>query len=248
MDLPEQNKPQGGSGMAGRGHAHADSGIDLKVMDQDLLAYSDDYPLFTPSKSADSSSERGQFNNPPSANGGSQLPGSSSIAICGVGVRLPGGIRNTHDFWELLVNGRDACSPIPSSRYNAEGFDHSLGGKSSVKTQSGYFLTDDLASFDPSLFSMTKNELDKCDPYQRLLLEVTRECLEDAGEVNYRNQLVGCYVGAFGDDWLQSYSKETQHSASYNIGATGDYMVSNRVCYEYGFLGPRSVETMQAFR
>lgn len=160
------------------------------------------------------------------------------IAICGIGLRLPGGIRNTDAFWELLVNGKDARGPIPSSRYNIEGFDASLGGKGAIKTRHGYFLDEDVSSFDASFFSMSRNELEKCDPQQRRLLEVTRECLEDAGEVNYRGRPVGCYVGTFGEDWLQMSARETQHSGGYMVGQL-DIMLANRVSYEYDFRGPR---------
>lgn len=119
------------------------------------------------------------------------------IAICGIGLRLPGDIRNTEDFWHLLVNGKDARRPLGEDRYNTDGFDDALGAKVSIKPKWGYFLNEDLTKFDPSFFSMTQKEADRCDPQQRLLLEITRECLEDAGEVDYRGQSIGCYVGTF---------------------------------------------------
>jgi acyl transferase domain-containing protein len=169
---------------------------------------------------------------------GNEPPSARRIAICGIGLRLPGGIRNTDAFWELLVKGKDAHGSIPSSRYNIEGFDASLGGKGAIKTRHSYFLDEDLSSFDASFFSMSRNELEKCDPQQRRLLEVTRECLEDAGEVNYRGRPVGCYVGTFGEDWLQMSARETQHSGGYMVGQL-DNMLANRVSYEYDFRGPR---------
>lgn len=163
------------------------------------------------------------------------------IAICGIAMRLPGGVRNGDDFWDLIANGRDARSKIPSGRYNAEGFGDSLGDKESIKTKHGYFLDEDLSRFDPSFFSMTKQELEKCDPQQRLLLEVTRECFEDAAEVTYRGQPIGCYVGTFGDDWIQYRSKEPQNTGNYTVTGSGDYMMANRVSYEYDLRGPRYV-------
>ncbi|SPN98494.1 related to polyketide synthase [Cephalotrichum gorgonifer] len=167
----------------------------------------------------------------------------SAIAICGIGLRLPSGIRNTRDYWDLLVNGRDARGPIPASRYNINGFDDSLGGKGGIKARSGYFLDEDLSALDTSFFSMTRKEVEGCDPQQRHLLEVVKESLDDAGEVNYRGQSVGCYVGTFGDDWLLIGAKETQHQDGYGYLATGngDMMLANRVSYEYDFKGPSTV-------
>lgn len=167
---------------------------------------------------------------------------SDAIAICGLGVRLPGGVRNPDDFWDLLINGQDAQGPIRSDRYKVESFNDTLGKKGTIKTQKGYFLDDDLMSLDTSFFSMSKEELEKTDPQQRQLLEVTRECLESAGEINYRGKSVGCYVGTFGEDWLQMSARETQHSGGYILTGHGDLMISNRVSYEYDLRGPRCVD------
>ncbi|KAI2617780.1 hypothetical protein GGR54DRAFT_640866 [Hypoxylon sp. NC1633] len=169
------------------------------------------------------------------------IPASIPIAICGIGVRLSGGIRNTDDFWDLLVNGRDARAPVPTSRYNPQGFDKSLDGKGCIETKSGYYLEEDLSRFDPSLFSMTQAELERCDPQQRLLLEVTRECLEDAGEVNYRGKPIGCYVGTFGDEWQHSRDRDDQQTGNHLVTGSGDWMLANRVSYEYNLCGPSMV-------
>jgi acyl transferase domain-containing protein len=107
------------------------------------------------------------------------------IAICGVSIRLPGGIRNADQFWESITNGRDSLSPAR------------LGGN-----EDNYSPQKDPDSFDASFFAMANEEAESCSPQQRKLLEVTRECLEDACEVNYRGEdaCVGCYVGVFGED------------------------------------------------
>ncbi|RMZ86790.1 hypothetical protein DV736_g5985, partial [Chaetothyriales sp. CBS 134916] len=156
-------------------------------------------------------------------------PTIAEVAICGIGLRLPGGIRNCDDFWDVLENGKDTRSAIPSTRYNIEGFDDSLGGKDAIKIKHGYFLDEDLSRLDTTFFSLAKNELEKMDPQQRLLLEVVRESLEDAGEVNYRGQQVGCYVGTFGEDWLMMSAKDPQQGGGYLITGHGDLMLANRI-------------------
>lgn len=166
-------------------------------------------------------------------------PEPCPIAICGLGLRLSGGIRSADGFWDLLVNGRDARAPVPSDRYDLRGFDGSLDGKGCIETKFGYYLDDDLSRFDPSLFSMTQKELERCDPQQRLLLQVTRECLEDAGETNYRGKPIGCYVGTFGDEWLHMQDKDDQQTGNHLVTGSGDWMLANRVSYEYNFCGPR---------
>jgi acyl transferase domain-containing protein len=163
----------------------------------------------------------------------------SDIAICGIGLRLPGGIRNCEDYWNLLYNGLDARGPVPSSRYNSGGFDDSLGGSNAIKFKHGYFLDEDLSCLDTSFFTMAKGEVDRVDPQQRLLLEVTRECLDDAGEVDYRGKQIGCYVGTFGDDWLVMRMKEPLDEGLHTVTGHGDLMMANRISFENDFRGPR---------
>lgn len=167
---------------------------------------------------------------------GSQDP----IAICGMAMRLPGGINDAEGFWDALYNGKDLRSAIPPERYNTKAFSNALGKKGAINTQHGYFLKDDLSHLDASFFTMTKTDLERTDPQQRQMLEVTRECLENAGEVNWRGKPIGCYVGTFGEDWLHSMSKENQFTGAF--AASGDLMIANRVSYEFDFKGPRYVK------
>lgn len=166
---------------------------------------------------------------------------SGSIAICGIAFRLPGGIRNSEQFWEVLLDGKDMKSKVPSSRYNSAGFsDPSISNY-------GYFLEEDLSSFDASFFNMRKSELELADPQQRQLLEVTRECLENAGEVDFRGKEIGCYVGTYGEDWLQMMCKDSQRIEGNVIGGYTDMMLANRISYEFDFQGPRYVTATKIF-
>ncbi|KAG8162941.1 hypothetical protein KVR01_007419 [Diaporthe batatas] len=149
------------------------------------------------------------------------------IAICGMAMRLPGGIHDDKALWEVLYNGKDMRVTIPEDRYNAKAFSSGLGKKGAIETQHGYFLTDDLSCLDASFFSMTKSDLERTDPQQRQILEVTRECLESAGDAEYRGKDIGFYVGTFGEDWLHSQSKENQFSGTFM--GSGDLMIANRV-------------------
>ncbi|KAL8836758.1 MAG: hypothetical protein Q9170_002787 [Blastenia crenularia] len=133
------------------------------------------------------------------------------IAICGMGMRLPGGVNGENDFWDLLINKKSGRSIVPEDRYNVEAFYSPTGGPGTVKTKHGYFLKQvDLQHLDASFFSMNKTEVERLDPQQRLLLEVVWECMENAGQVGWRGKQIGCYVGVFGEDWLDMGAKDTQ--------------------------------------
>ncbi|KAF4445617.1 polyketide synthase [Fusarium austroafricanum] len=189
---------------------------------------------------ADTTCHESPQHNDPAFNKHIDASTAPEVAICGIALRLPGGISNCDDYWHLLYQGLDARRPVASSRYNIHGFDDSLGGKEFIKAKHGYFIEDDLSCLDTSFFTLTKSELDKVDPQQRLLLEVTRECLDDAGETNYRGKQVGCYVGTFGDDWLTMNAKDPQ-GGLYEVTGAADLMMANRISYEYDFRGPSLV-------
>lgn len=162
------------------------------------------------------------------------------IAIVGMGMRLPGGINGECAFWDLLVKKKNGRCVVPGNRYNIDAFYSPTGRPGTVKTKHGYFLDHvDLQHVDASFFSMNKTEVERLDPQQRLLLEVIWECMENGGQVGWRGQNVGCYVGVFGEDWLDMAAKDTQHSSMYRITGSGDFAISNRISYEYDLRGPR---------
>ena len=58
------------------------------------------------------------------------------VAIIGMGCRFPGGLDNPEDFWNFLVEGREAVSEIPADRWNIDRFydaEPGLPGKSIAK-------------------------------------------------------------------------------------------------------------------
>ncbi|THV54035.1 hypothetical protein BGAL_0036g00340 [Botrytis galanthina] len=170
---------------------------------------------------------------------GVTAPENIPIAIVGMAMRLPGGISNEEELWDTLINKKDKRTLVPADRWNVDGFYSETPKRGSVKTKHGYFLDSEaLRQFDASLFSITRAELEKLDPQHRLLLEVTRECLENAGEVNWRGKNIGCYVGVFGEDWLAMHAQDTQDSGLYRITGVGDFLLANRISYEYDFKGP----------
>jgi acyl transferase domain-containing protein len=165
------------------------------------------------------------------------------IAICGMSVRLPGGLHSPQALWDFLVNKGDARGPVPESRYKASSFWSETTKPGTVKTQQGYFLDEsiDIASVDTSFFTMRKAEVERADPQQRQMLEVARECLEDAGEFDWKGRAIGCYMGSFGEDWTEMFAKEAQQYGLYRVTGYGDFMLPNRVSYELDLMGPRYV-------
>ena len=184
-----------------------------------------------------------RINGRPTNGVASASTGDCPIAICGMALRLPGGLRTPQQLWDFLLAKGDARTRVPESRYNVSAFHSPSGKPGTVKTEYGYFLDEsmDLRSLDTSFFTMTRAELERTDPHQRQMLEVVRECMEDAGEVNWRGRRIGCYMGSFGEDWCEMFAKETQQYGMYRVSGYGDFMLSNRVSYEMDLQGPRYI-------
>ncbi|KAJ5520916.1 Acyl transferase/acyl hydrolase/lysophospholipase [Penicillium fimorum] len=159
------------------------------------------------------------------------------IAIIGMAMRLPGGVRCGDQFWEMLVKKRDGFCEAPPSRCTREASSSPDSGELS-ETKNGFFLQEDPAYFDASFFSVPPHEAARLDPQQRLLLEVVWECLENSGETKWRGERIGCFVGVFGEDWLEMSHKDPQHLNQIYPIATGGFALANQVSYRFDLIGP----------
>ncbi|KAF2195930.1 hypothetical protein K469DRAFT_545317 [Zopfia rhizophila CBS 207.26] len=163
------------------------------------------------------------------------------VAIIGCGMRLPGGINSGESFWKLLIEQRDGRCRVPEDRYNIDAF-YGPGKRGFVCTEYGYFLDNvNMAGIDSSFWSMTRQEIGEMDPQQRLALEVVYEALQNSGTTKWSGKKIGTYFGIFGEDWADMQAKETQQTGMYRITGYGDFVVANRVSYEFGFTGPSMV-------
>ncbi|KAL8376833.1 hypothetical protein RB595_007791 [Gaeumannomyces hyphopodioides] len=162
------------------------------------------------------------------------------IAICGMACRLPGGLANPDELWEFLLAKKDGRCRVPKTRYNIDTYYSDTKKPGTVSTEYGYFLDEsvELGALDTSLFSMTRTEVERADPQQRIMLEVAQEAFEDAGVTDWRGKTIGTYVGSFGEDWLEMMAKETQPYGIHRISGAGDFVVANRLSYEFDLQGP----------
>ena len=163
------------------------------------------------------------------------------LAIIGMAMRLPGGVHNAESFWDLLINKRNGRCLVPADRYSIDAW-YGPGKPGHVGSRYGYFLEDlNLANMDINFWSMSKHEIESMDPQQRILLEVVYECLENAGATNWRSRNIGCFVGSFGEDWLDMDLQDAENAHMYRHTGYSDYISANRVSYEFDLRGPRYV-------
>ncbi|MFE5810071.1 type I polyketide synthase [Streptomyces sp. NPDC056491] len=105
----------------------------------------------------------------------------NDIAITGLGCRFPGA-PDISAYWKLLLSGKRQFSAVPKERWNHETF-HEPGNPSAphaAYTDQVAFL-DDVDRFDALHYGVPPARARAMDPQHRLLLDVTREALDDAG-------------------------------------------------------------------
>ncbi|KAB8257378.1 hypothetical protein BDV32DRAFT_140451 [Aspergillus pseudonomiae] len=165
------------------------------------------------------------------------------IAIVGVGFRGPGSASNVKQLWTMILEGREAWSPIPKSRWNNDVFyhpDHSRHG--TINVEGGHFLAEDVTLFDAPFFNMTSDEAAAMDPQQRLLLEVTYEGFENAGIPMARimGSSTACFVGCFNADYTDLLLRDPDCIPMYQCTNSGQSraMTANRVSYFFDMKGP----------
>ncbi|MEU8438064.1 aminotransferase class I/II-fold pyridoxal phosphate-dependent enzyme [Streptomyces sp. NPDC029216] len=105
----------------------------------------------------------------------------TDIAITGLGCRFPGA-RDARAYWKLLMSGERQFSSVPAERWNHGTF-HEPGNHSathSAYTDQVAFL-DGVDRFDALHYGVPPARARAMDPQHRLMLDVTREALDDAG-------------------------------------------------------------------
>ncbi|KAK6027478.1 Beta-ketoacyl synthase protein [Ostertagia ostertagi] len=146
--------------------------------------------------------------------------------------RLPGGVSDCSELWDLLKSGRNTASRIPANRIASR--DTLIEGKVyGVAVEGGNFITQDVSGFDPSFFNISISEAENMDPQHRLLLECVQECIENAGLTDTSN--VGVFVGLMGTEYPEMM--KTKGSISSMLGSMYAF-VSGRISYILGSHGP----------
>ncbi|MBF6328236.1 type I polyketide synthase [Nocardia transvalensis] len=167
------------------------------------------------------------------------------IAVVGIGCRFPGQIDNVDDFWQLLLEERDAIRDVPAERWTAEAFyDRDANRPGHLRTRSGGYL-DDVASFDAHFFGITPTEAARIDPQQRLFLETTWEALQDAGIVPERlaGTRTAVYAGVSGHDYgiIQLNPENRYLLGGHTMAGITNCIVANRVSYLLDLRGPSMI-------
>ncbi len=162
------------------------------------------------------------------------------IAIVGMGCRFPGA-KNPEAFWEILLNGVDAITEVPSSRWEVSAFDDSTPSTpNKMNTYWGGFL-EQVEQFEPEFFGIAPREAESIDPQQRLLLEVSWEALCAAGIASEKlaGSQTGVFVGISNNDYSRLQHNNSSTNAVTYFGTGNAFSIAaNRLSYLLDLRGP----------
>ncbi|MTI22241.1 SDR family NAD(P)-dependent oxidoreductase [Fulvivirga sp. RKSG066] len=162
------------------------------------------------------------------------------IAIVGMSCRFPK-VNNLQEFWALLSQGKDTIDTI--KRWDIEEYynpDKSAKDKTNQRHGSMFEKIDD---FDPLFFNISPAEAAEMSPSQKLMMELTWECLESSNIPfeKVAGKKIGVYVGNIWSDFehhrKHKHAEVTSHSA---VGQSAN-IIANRISFFYGFSGPSLV-------
>ena len=175
------------------------------------------------------------------------------IAVVGMGCRLPGGVNNPAQYWQLLQDGASGVVRVPKERWDADAFysaDYTVPG--TICSRDGGFLTSwQPDEFDAEFFGISPREATGMDPQQRLLLEVAWEALENAGITAQaiRGSQTSVFVGLTTSDYSLSLTRElrTEESDPYIVFGSASNFAAGRLAYFLGVHGPAVVHRHGVF-
>jgi 3-oxoacyl-(acyl-carrier-protein) synthase/SAM-dependent methyltransferase len=160
-----------------------------------------------------------------------KMPVEAGIAVVGLACRFPGS-PDADSFWALLSQGRHAIGPIPSDRWSAQ----ADAGSGHVNAAG---LIENVGHFDAGFFGIAPREAKEMDPQQRILLEVTWDALEAAGETRERLQgsRTGVYVGISSVDYARIRPSDARLGI-YSATGSAHSLAANRLSYVLDLRGP----------
>lgn len=176
----------------------------------------------------------------------SQSLAPDGVAVVGIGLRLPGGIRSLDMLWTALADGRDLVEEVPEDRFDVGSFvagGPAVAGKSCTAAAG---LLDDIASFDADYFGISPKEAAQIDPQHRLVLECAAEAIDNAGldPAALAGSDAAVMIGLSSHDYGDLQQRRLREFNAYSIAGTAACNAANRLSYFFDLHGPsQAVDT-----
>ena len=161
------------------------------------------------------------------------------VAIIGIACKFPQA-DNYRQFWKNLAEQKSGITEVPEFRWDWKEYwgDPKVEPNKSFSKWAGFI--NDVDAFDADFFGLLPKVVESMDPQQRIMLELTWKCIEDAGIApsSLGGKNIGVIFGVFNHDY-----KELQESGDLNLEAhhsTGSAasIIANRISHYFDFKGP----------
>jgi polyketide synthase 13 len=184
-------------------------------------------------------------------------PGEAhDIAIVGLSTRLPGAGDTPESTWDFLIGRGDGIRERPEGRWSEFMAEPQLAEAiAQANTKGGYLDQEVVKGFDAEFFAMSPVEVERVDPQQRLMMELTWEALEHARipASDLKGEPVGVFIGSSGNDFMLLAALGLGSERDPNVPASAEAyaimgsvssIIPNRVSYFFDFRGPSvSIDT-----
>ncbi|MEU9607393.1 aminotransferase class I/II-fold pyridoxal phosphate-dependent enzyme [Streptomyces sp. NPDC048057] len=104
----------------------------------------------------------------------------NAVAVVGMACRFPGA-RNVNEYWRLLTDPQAQFSAVPPSRWRTESFLSDDFRDTSATYTDTMALLPDVGHFDAAHYGIPPRRAKAMDPQHRLLIDLAREAVQDAG-------------------------------------------------------------------
>ncbi|GAB7260251.1 hypothetical protein DZS_21770 [Dickeya ananatis] len=161
------------------------------------------------------------------------------IAIIGISCRFPDA-NNYSDFWENIIHQRNSVSEIADvNRDTPPDNRRSLQWPDASEKRWAAFVNN-VEGFDNQFFGVIPKVAETMDPQQRIMLELTWSCLEDAGIApsTLRGHKVGVILGVFNNDYKELQENTHAPIEAHHSTGTATSIIANRISHFFGFRGP----------
>ena len=152
---------------------------------------------------------------------------------------MPGNVNCPEEFKKVMEEGIDVISEIPAHRWDMDKYWHPDPHNVGTHCNRRAGFCENVHDFDHTFYNVSPKEAASMDVTQRALLEVTQECLDDAGipsEKMPRN--TGVYVGVFLMDGGACIIEDAKCINAYSHTGVAHSVAANRINYAYDIRGP----------
>ncbi|NES77487.1 MULTISPECIES: beta-ketoacyl synthase N-terminal-like domain-containing protein [unclassified Okeania] len=163
----------------------------------------------------------------------------TNIAIIGMACRFPGA-NDYKQFWQNLELGVNSISEVPSQRWEVDKYYSATPEQPNKSISKWGGLIEGVDQFDTHFFGISPREATSLDPQQRMMLELSWSCMEDAGyspsQLSGKN--VGVFIGACSYDSILLMNKNEESIEGHSGTGTWTCMIPNRISSYFNFHGP----------